>query len=340
MTTNLSCRFCDQVLTDNNTTSKYKNPNKKILKKKWSDTLINVCNQEECLDKRELSCSKTNSCGHSCGGICQDKRPKKFLKWFRDNTNQTCLECLTCSGKGKDTCVICYVEELSKAPCIQLKCGHIFHYQCILNQLTHKWVGNRISFNFMCCSLCKEQIDHNSLKNEMKPVLSLYQEIQTKSLQQLKTDQLDQEEVIINKDGEYYQKPHLYALKIYAYYLCFKCQRPYYGGKHNCGDDLNDDLKLKDHKCNTCKQVKCQKQGHNEYQMYKCRYCCNLATCFCFGTTHYCESCHNNYNNLYLLNNLPKCPGLDQCPLMISHPPNGNEFYIGCAKCDLNIKIK
>ena len=30
---------------------------------------------------------------------------------------------------------------------------------------------------------------------------------------------------------------------------------------------------------------------------------------------------------------LPKCPGADKCPLGIKHLPNGQEFSLGCALC-------
>jgi hypothetical protein len=30
---------------------------------------------------------------------------------------------------------------------------------------------------------------------------------------------------------------------------------------------------------------------------------------------------------------LPVCPGPDQCPLGVDHPPNGTEFALGCGIC-------
>jgi hypothetical protein len=30
---------------------------------------------------------------------------------------------------------------------------------------------------------------------------------------------------------------------------------------------------------------------------------------------------------------LPQCPGPAQCPLGIEHPPNGQEFVLGCSLC-------
>lgn len=30
---------------------------------------------------------------------------------------------------------------------------------------------------------------------------------------------------------------------------------------------------------------------------------------------------------------LPKCSGPDKCPLRIQHPPNGEEYSLGCSIC-------
>ena len=30
---------------------------------------------------------------------------------------------------------------------------------------------------------------------------------------------------------------------------------------------------------------------------------------------------------------LPKCPGVEKCPLRIKHPENGEEYSLGCSIC-------
>lgn len=32
----------------------------------------------------------------------------------------------------------------------------------------------------------------------------------------------------------FYQKPTDYAMTIYAYFQCFKCKKPYFGGRKSC----------------------------------------------------------------------------------------------------------
>jgi hypothetical protein len=38
----------------------------------------------------------------------------------------------------------------------------------------------------------------------------------------------------------------------------------------------------------------CPKHG-TDYLEYKCRYCCSVAVFFCFGTTHFCNACHDDF---------------------------------------------
>ena len=84
----------------------------------------------------------------------------------------------------------------------------------------------------------------------------------------------------------------------------------------------------------------CQHHGA-EFVEYKCRYCCSLAVFFCFGTTHFCNRCHDDAGRLRHTTRLAKCPAgptsisLDsgQCPLKMDHPPTGEEFVLGCAIC-------
>ena len=54
----------------------------------------------------------------------------------------------------------------------------------------------------------------------------------------------------------------------------------------------------------------CPKHG-TDYLEYKCRYCCSVAVFFCFGTTHFCNACHDDFQRVV---NIPKTE-LPQCPV-------------------------
>lgn len=86
---------------------------------------------------------------------------------------------------------------------------------------------------------------------------------------------------------------------------------------------------------------------------YKCKFCCSVATYFCWGRTHFCSACHRRQDRgEYLtrkpVSEFPPCPAAEEangtagggtpacCPLgpNIRHPPNGTaEYALGCSLC-------
>mmetsp|Transcript_12589 Transcript_12589/g.43889 ORF Transcript_12589/g.43889 Transcript_12589/m.43889 type:complete len:338 (+) Transcript_12589:217-1230(+) len=92
-----------------------------------------VCTSEDCIRRKNKACGKRLTCGHNCDGIAREKR---------------CLPCLTCNDKGAEFCNLCWIEDLRAAPCVQLRCGHIFHWHCISKRLELRWTSSKISFTF------------------------------------------------------------------------------------------------------------------------------------------------------------------------------------------------
>ena len=168
-----------------------------------------------------------------------------------------------------------------------------------------------------------------------------------------KLDKLDKGPEITNRHSEHFNKPIDYAMKIYSIFICFNCKKPYFGGDNKCADPIDDGsiIDPKERLCSQCSNpqsfaTECKKHG-NEYIQWKCRYCCNFATFFCFGTTHFCEQCHSN---AYGIKNIAaderaQCPSrFDKttrlpkkingvCPLGQKHPLHGEEYCLGCAYC-------
>jgi len=60
----------------------------------------------------------------------------------------------------------------------------------------------------------------------------------------------------------------------------------------------------------------CPKHG-TDFLEYKCRYCCSVAVFFCFGTTHFCNACHDDFQRVTSIpkNELPHCPA----GMLLSH---------------------
>ncbi|EFJ48307.1 hypothetical protein VOLCADRAFT_60572, partial [Volvox carteri f. nagariensis] len=81
----------------------------------------------------------------------------------------------------------------------------------------------------------------------------------------------------------------------------------------------------------------CPRHG-TSYIEWKCRYCCSLASWFCYGTTHMCDPCHKAaaYGLLprpAVIGNGDTCKD-PKCRLEgIPHPPPGREACLGCGMC-------
>jgi len=311
--------------------------------------MIDVCNDETFCIINATTCSRdVLPCGHLCYGTL--KCPLACLEPNCPANKDV--------GFDKDTdCAICYTDPLIAMPSIQLECGHCFHFDCCKNMISAKWNGMRITFGFRNCPLCRKTMRHKALEELNKPFDLLYEKVAKKSMMRLKYEKLQNHPDIINENGPFYKDPTGFAMKKYAYYSCYKCGDPYYGGEAAClaagGDSNFDPSELMCPSCSPLLVEDCPKHG-KDYIEFKCRYCCSIAVWFCFGTTHFCEACHNNNGKLTKTKkeNLVQCPckpknrhGLPEklpddkdgnpakCPLVINHPPHGEEFCLGCGLC-------
>jgi len=352
------CRFCSAALMPD-----------EIAMDAPCEALELVCNSEPCLEKRAFSCRKMHKeCGHPCHGTLDEEH---------------CMSCIVddCSSKrayikqeSDDYCNICFTEELYEAPCIELDCGHIFHYECIRKRLdvTQYYDVPSVNFAFARCPLCNMRISHNSLlKEELQRIQVMYRDLEQRAYNQLKEDGLlkvnvnkkpqddkkedaddeskenkeskEEKDNDTEEQNENENKLNLpkvaYALKRYAFYYCHICKSPYYGGLAQCRD-LARGLNASDFVCAPCSGIgedKCKIHG-KDYMVYKCKFCCNVASYFCWGNTHFCIDCHkkqedHDFMTTKAKKDLPQCPGPEQCPLKIQHPANGEEFSIGCSLC-------
>ncbi|XP_041438375.1 E3 ubiquitin-protein ligase MYCBP2 isoform X5 [Xenopus laevis] len=300
-----------------------------------------VCSDSDCQEHAKTACSKTHSCGHPCGGVKNEDH---------------CLPCLHGCDKNAsslkqdadDMCMICFTEALSAAPAIQLDCSHVFHMQCCRRVLENRWLGPRITFGFMSCPICKNKINHTVLKDLLDPIKELYEDVRRKALMRLEYEGLHKSDAITTPGVRFYNDPASYAMNRYAYYVCYKCKKAYFGGEARCDAEAGqgDDYDPRELICGACSDVSraqmCPKHG-TDFLEYKCRYCCSVAVFFCFGTTHFCNACHDDFQRMTSLpkEELPHCPAgpkgkqLEgtECPLHVVHPPTGEEFALGCGVC-------
>jgi E3 ubiquitin-protein ligase MYCBP2 len=69
-----------------------------------------------------------------------------------------------------------------------------------------------------------------------------------------------------------------------AYYMCFKCTKPYFGGMKDCLVNANEKVAFNPEElvCGVCVaeslggEANCKTHG-NDYIEYKCRFCCSIA---------------------------------------------------------------
>lgn len=281
-----------------------------------------VCDAPLCRSRGQQACVVPKGCGHHCYGSCGE---------------QTCVSCLEegCPAKhpqqsADDYCVICFTDALADSPCLQLECGHVFHKACVEKKIEQRWPCARINFKFLQCPLCEKEMAHHLLAKSMAPVNKLRETLEKRYEDRLKIEGMDECDALTNPQSSYYKKPLQYAADQFNYYQCSKCKRPYFGGLRRCQDVERDEPDKSDLICGGCcaGSAQCDRHGHH-YLEWKCKYCCNTAVWFCWGTTHFCELCHSPPRKTVR----EECEGEERCPLGAKHPPNGTEFALGCAMC-------
>jgi len=293
------------------------------------------CGSDDCEEKLKMACTHILPCGHRCFGTVGEKEgqhPHCMEEKCEEEAQKSGFEGADGDQSGGDFCPICWTDELRSSPCLKLKCGHLIHYDCLLQKIRAGWPGARITFGFLGCPVCKQQISHPLLDNEMRSILTLKKEIEEKAMARLKDTHRENCSEIVSPGSKFYQRPLDYAMHYFSYFMCYKCKKPYFGGVYACGENAGGDFDPKELLCPQCCpftiQTVCPKHGQ-EYIEWKCKFCCNVASFFCWGTTHFCEECHKRPGEVTRTprDKLPKC----KCG--IKHPPNGEEFCLGCSLC-------
>lgn len=163
----------------------------------------------------------------------------------------------------EDFCNMCWVEDLGRydsslsvtdpsAPCIHLACGHVFHFQCVLQTLKSRWPGPRITFNFSCCPLCKvpmapaNPISHPQLNAAFQSVQEIQEDIKKRAVNRLKFEGLDKAPEIVEKGGKFFNDPVGFSMDRFSYFVCFQCKVTFFWShsrNHTLQD--NDFVKIK-----------------------------------------------------------------------------------------------
>ena len=337
------CRFCSEMMVD--------------LPLNPLPAFKHVCRNEACIKLCDTVCQKVNPCGHPCNGF---KAEAKCMPCLHEDCQEK-NKATTLGVTLDDFCAFCYTESLRYGACVQLSCKHIFHADCLHTKVKGKWDPCKaINCNFVDCPACnKKMTEEENLPVETNDIVKqgarMHRMIKDRVKHQALIEGLDKSERVTKEGEEFYNKLEEFALFKLEYYQCHKCKLPYYGGMRDCAAGIqqqeadeeikggDEEVKEQPHKakpedfvCGLCQQdgvqigmTNCAKHG-TDFIMHKCRYCCKTARWFCFGTHHFCEPCHNNWQKVTPF----PCEGFGKCPLNGFHAPNGEEFAYGCSQCN------
>ena len=226
-----------------------------------------------------------------------------------------------------EICSICFTSSLDEEPCVQLGCGHIFHANCVLELLKHKWTTLRISFAFMSCPSCKHPIEAShiyEISEELEKLYILRSDLQVKAMKIARSQQIDKDPRLSTPGDHYFGNPVKLAEAKVSFYMCSLCDKPYFGGLIDCEQEqgMQDTTRREDLICRICLMkemsigsTKC-KNGHgDQFIDWKCQWCCSVAIFNCAGGTLWmCDRHHTKGPKV-----VEDCGGKN-CPLNIPHP--------------------
>ena len=138
---------------------------------------------------------------------------------------------------GEELCAICYTSELREEPCVRLGCGHVFHSNCVLQLLQHKWNTLKISFAFMACPTCKQEIKETTcpeINAEIARLSQLRDNLEEMALEVAENQGLHLSERLTTAGDPFEGDLKGLALHSCAFYECHDCQKPYFGGMIDC----------------------------------------------------------------------------------------------------------
>ena len=298
-----------------------------------------VCADPACRETLRHGCMRKLACGHWCAGVADEA---------------SCIGCLQpgCTmarvgaasapkSKADLTCAHCF-DALRSGPSLALRCGHLCHRACALAALEAKYPGPGISLAFLQCPLCRgsgtaaeccsraPDLDHPSLGAPLGRGLELRDGVQKAAKRRLRVaDAAERREV--EPGGAYDGRLLDYAMTKWSFYECSDCSQVFCGGAMQCGDAGGASARRLCERCASVGHV-CAKHG-TEHLIWKCNYCCSPATFFCWGTTHFCDSCHAKQESGSLTWTARACTDARSCPLGVRHPAHPSEMCIGCGMC-------
>lgn len=135
------------------------------------------------------------------------------------------------------------------------------------------------------------------IHTEIQKVLAIKIDVEKKAILRASHEGIDKDDRVVKKGHDFYGDLKGWAMFKLAYYQCFKCKKPYFGGMKDCiqAQQAAVEFKATDLVCASCVPPNigggisnCKTHG-TEYIEYKCKFCCSIAQWFCWGNTHFCD---------------------------------------------------
>ena len=113
--------------------------------------------------------------------------------------------------------------------------------------------------------LQNKPISHPHLEEVTTPLRELYEDTQRKCQMRLEYENQSKCDAISSSSSKFYNKPLEYAMWKYAYYVCYKCKKAYYGGEAHCAEQaaVGDDYDPTELVCPACSHT-----GSGQAQVY------------------------------------------------------------------------
>ncbi|KAG2456598.1 MYCB2 ligase, partial [Polypterus senegalus] len=104
---------------------------------------------------------------------------------------------------------------------------------------------------------CQNKINHHVLKDLLDPIKELYEDVRRKALMRLEYEGLHKSEAITTAGARFHNDPAGFAMNRYAYYVCYKCKKAYFGGEARCDAEAGqgDDYDPRELICGACSDV-------------------------------------------------------------------------------------
>lgn len=137
------------------------------------------------------------------------------------------------------------------------------------------------------CVLCRTYLSReahlaSSIGSLMKRWWSLEKQVKEKVVERLKQEKEKTDDATLIKAGFKAGDLVGYGMHRYVYFMCCRCDNPFWGGKHECMVDANDGQDEDDKLCPNCSlgalpmgaTICTNPTAHQEYMIWKCRFCC------------------------------------------------------------------